>query len=206
MTITPTRNGYQKPDGTLITLNAQQVISKLHPHPTTYRRDPAIRVGVAKAATLLAATPSGPMPPAGTLKQGGHFSGNTTAATVVAVMAHKFWQRITVLEAPSHCIDHRDRAACSIDLLARTDKGELLVASVHTAPYETLNHEALASELGAAIVMIGYARREIIPHAMVICATAGTCTLHCIPEYSCTYNWLEDLHNYPWLRTKLGAD
>jgi hypothetical protein len=194
MTITPTREGYRKPDGTLITLNAQQVIAKLHPHPPTYRRDPTLRVGIAKASTTPGWQPRFPTYTA------------EAAATIRAVLAHKFWQRITVIEAPAHCIDHRDRAACSIDLLALTDKEELLVASVHTAPYESLNHDALASELGAAIVMIGDARREIIAHAMVICAVAGTCTLHCIPEHICTYNWLEDLHNYRWLRTKLGAD
>ena len=188
MNITPTRNGYQKPDGTLITLNAQQVISKLHLHPPTYRRLASLRHAIAKAASTPGWQPTAPTYTA------------EAAASFRAVMAHKFWQRITVIEAPSHCIDHRDRAACSIDLLARTDKNELLVASVHTAPYESLNQEALASELGAAIVMIGDARREIIAHAMVICATAGTCTLHSIPEHACTYIWLEDLHNYNWLQ------
>ena len=188
MTITPTREGYRKPDGTLITLNAQQVISKLHPHPPTYHRDPTLRVGIAKASTTPGWQPRYPTYTA------------EAAATIRAVLAHKFWQRIEVIQAPSHCIDHRDRAACSIDLLARTDKNELLIASVHSAPYESLNQEALASELGAAIVMIGDARREIIAHAMVICATAGTCTLHSIPEHACTYIWLEDLHNYNWLQ------
>ena len=184
MTITPTRNGYQKPDGTLITLNAQQVIAKLHPHPPTYRRDASLRVAIAKAATAYGLVPLDA----------------ARCPTVTAVMNHKFWQRITVIEAPVHCYDHRDRAACSIDLLSRTDKDELLVASVHTAPFESLNHEALASELGAAIIMIGDARREIIAHSMVICAVAGTCTLHCIPEHACTYAWLEDLCNYHWLQ------
>jgi hypothetical protein len=191
MTITPTREGYRKHDGTLITLNAQQVIAKLHPHPPTYRRDPAIRYAIAK----MAASPDLQPVPIPT---------DAGAATVRAVMAHKFWQRIEVIEAPSHCIDHRDRAACSVDLLARTDKDELLVASVHTAPFDSLNHEALASELGAAIVMIGDARREIIQHAMVICAVAGTCTLHCIPDHVCTFAWIEDFYNYRWLQRKLA--
>jgi hypothetical protein len=193
MTITPTREGYRKPDGTLITLNAQQVIAKLHPHRPTYRRDASLRVAIAKAANSPGWQPTSPTYTA------------EGAATIRDVLAHKFWQRITVIEAPSHCIDHRDRAACSIDLLSRTDKGELLVAAVHSAPYESLNHNALASELGAAIVMIGDARREIIPHAMVICAHAGSCTIHAIPEHACTYAWIEDLHNYNWLQRKLNA-
>ena len=190
--ITPTREGYRKHDGTLITLNAQQVISELHPHPRTYRRSPAIRVGIAQAATDPGWQPTAPA------------YSNEESATIRAVLAHKFWQRIKPIRSPAHCIDNRDRAACSIDLFARTDKDELLMASVHTAPFDSLNHEALASELGAAIVMIGDGIREIIPHAMVICAVAGTCTLHCIPEHVCTYAWLEDLCNYHWLQRKLS--
>jgi hypothetical protein len=118
-------------------------------------------------------------------------------------MGHKFWQRLTVLQAPAHCVDHRDRAACSIDLLARTDKADLLVASVHSAPFADLNPEALAAELGAAIIMIGDARREIIPHAMVICAHNGSCTLHAIPEEICCLTWIEALSNCHWLQRAL---
>jgi hypothetical protein len=147
MTITPTREGYLKPDGTFITLNAQQVIAKLHPHPPTYRRSPSIRVAIAKAASS-----PGWQPTASAYSA-------EESATIRAVMAQKFWQRIDVLHAPVHCIDHRDRAACSIDLLARTDKAELLVAAVHSAPYADLNPEGLAAELGAAIIMLGDARR-----------------------------------------------
>lgn len=191
MTITPTREGYRKPDGTLITLNAQQVIAKLHQHPPTYRRDPSLRVAIAKAASTPGWQPTSPTYTA------------EGATTIRAVMAHKFWQRIEVIEAPSHCIDHRDRAACSIDLLARTDKGELLVASVHSAPFADLNPDALAAELGAAIIMLGDARREIIHHSMVICAHSGTCTLHSIPEHICTMAWIEDFSNYHWLQRAL---
>jgi hypothetical protein len=191
MTITPTREGYRKPDGTLITLNAQQVITKLHPHRPTYRRDASLRVAIAKAASSPTWQPTSPAYTA------------EGATTIRAVMSHKFWQRISVLEAPSHCIDHRDRAACSIDLLARTDKAELLVAAVHSAPFADLNPEALAAELGAAIIMLGDARREIIAHAMVICAHAGTCTLHAIPEHICCLTWIEALSNYHWLQRAL---
>ena len=191
MTITPTREGYRKPDGTLISLNAQQVIAKLHPHRPTYCRDASLRVAIAKAATNPGWQPTSPAYTA------------EGATTIRAVMAHKFWQRIEVIQAPAHCIDHRDRAACSIDLLARTDKAELLVASVHSAPFADLNPEALAAELGAAIIMIGDARREIIPHAMVICAHASSCTLHAIPEHICTLTWIEALSNYHWLQRAL---
>jgi hypothetical protein len=191
VTITPTREGYQKPDGTLITLNAQQVIAKLHPHPPTYRRDPAIRYAIAKAASTPGWQPTSPTYTA------------EGSATIRAVLAHKFWQRIEVIQSPAHCIDHRDRAACSIDLLARTDKAELLVAAVHSAPFADLNPEALAAELGAAIIMLGDTRREIIPHSLVICATAGTCTLHAIPEHVCTLTWVEALSNYNWLQRAL---
>jgi hypothetical protein len=192
MTITPTREGYRKPDGTLITINAQQVIAKLHPHPPTYRRDPSLRVAIAKAAS----TP-GWQPTASACSA-------EESATICAVMAHKFWQRIEVIQAPAHCIDHRDRAACSIDLLARTDKAELLVAAVHSAPYSKLNPEALAADLGAAIVMLGDARREIIAHAMVICAHAGSCTLHAIPEHIATLTWVEALSDSYWLQRALA--
>ena len=191
MTITPTREGYRKPDGTLISLNAQQVIAKLHPHRPTYRRDASLRVAIAKAATNPGWQPTSPAYTA------------EGATTIRAVMAHKFWQRIKLIHSPAHCIDHRDRAACSIDLLARTDKAELLVASVHSAPFADLNPEALAAELGAAIIMIGDARREIIHHAMVICAHASYCTLHAIPEHICTLTWIEALSNYHWLQRAL---
>ena len=187
MTITPTREGYQKPDGTLIALNAQQVISALYPHRPTYRRDASLRIAIAKAASSPGWQPTSPTYSA------------EQAATIRAVITHKFWHRIEVIQAPAHCIDHRDRAACIIDLLARTDKGELLVASVHTAPYETLNPDALASELGAAIIMIGDARREIIPHALVICAHAGIATLHAISADACTTAWVDALSAHHWL-------
>jgi hypothetical protein len=191
MTITPTREGYRKPDGTLISLNAQQIISTLYPHRPTYRRNPTLRVGIAKAATHPGWQPTSPACSA------------EEASTIRAVIAHKFWQRIEVIRSPAHCIDHRDRAACSIDLLARTCKQDLLVASVHTAPYETLNPEALAAELGAAIIMLGDARRELIPHALVICAHSASCTLHAIPEHICTITWLDALNSYHWLHRTL---
>jgi len=192
-TITPTREGYRKPDGTLVTLNAQQVIAKLHPHPPLYRRSPTLRVGIAKAATTPAWQPTAPA-----------YSADESAI-IRAAMAHTFWQRLDVIQSPAHCIDHRDRAACSIDLLARSrQKDELIVAAVHTAPFEDLNPEALAAELGAAIIMISDDRREIIQHAMVLCATPGRPTLHSIPAEICTIAWVEALSNYHWLQRALS--
>lgn len=191
--ITPTREGYRKPDGTLITLNAQQVIAKLHPHPPTYRRSPIIRVGIAKAATTPGWQPTAPT-----------YSPDESAI-IRAAMAHTFWQRLEVLQAPAHCIDHQDRAACSIDLLARSrEKGEPIVAAVHTAPYEHLNPEALAAELGAAIIMLSDDRRMIIHHAMVLCATPGNPSLHSIPVDVCTIAWVEGLSDYFWLQRALS--
>lgn len=115
------------------------------------------------------------------------------------LVGHPFWSRLEVLAAPAHAADLCLPLATTIDLVVRfAEGGDTGVASLQTAPRELVRPDAVAAELGAALVMIGDREKTLIGRAFVIWLGDGRVELEMIDPNAASFAWVDAIGLSRW--------
>lgn len=120
-------------------------------------------------------------------------------AEIERLVGHAFWSRLEVLAAPAHAADLCLPLATTIDLVVRfTERGDTGVASIQTAPRDAVRSDAVAAELGAALVMIGDREKALIDRSFVIWLGDGRVELEMIDANQACIAWVDAIGLSRW--------
>lgn len=182
-------------------LSAEQILSKIYPHPARYpllpaNRDPVVVQSAIVYANSLhnpAATTKGPWKPTVNpfVMQLG---------TIEPLINHSFWKQLDVLAAPLSVRHRFLPIATSVDLLVRFRNGsDIGIGMCQTNSPDQLSDQRVAAELGAAIALLNDTYNWWPQRAFVLFCANGKTTVELINVDEAVFSWLDALDLYRFM-------